>query len=595
MAGPPQADVGSPSTRAPFPAGFWVTNAIEVLERTAYYGALAVAALRMDAQGLTDPQIGAILGLLLPLPFLVPIVSSALAERFGYKPMLLVAFALYAGGFLLFAGADSYGAYLAAVGLLGIGAGTFKPIPAATIGILSPPDRTKQGYSFYYAAINIGGLAGPLVAGAYAASFSESAAHSLALYTSTAAILLAGVVALVAFRNPKQPDRTLSVVGGFKRFGPGLRDGRFMLLLLIFSGFWLLYSMNFSFLSLYIADYVPLPGWFSAEMQNSVNPLVIVIVGVPLGLAAERLRGFASMTLGIGLFAAGFALIGFTQTFPTLVLGLVIATLGEILAYPGFLAHVAKVAGPERASAYQSLGFLPIGLGFFIGPFIGGRLFERFVTERNHPSLFWAILVGVALFTLAAMMVYDHRLRPKDERRRRAAPIAAGTVVALLLIPGLVVAAVLAGPDNAKQPGGTTGLVSIDLPALTGTTREGQTTEKEFVVPQDALGNLTFRLTWTDEAAANGATNRPDTFSLVAAAADGARLRSAEDDSGDVTLVVGAAGLALQSLTLKVLLVTAGDQVVPVPIAGDQVLSADDGNAWTLQPSKQVPAQPAGS
>ncbi|HLF17063.1 MAG TPA: MFS transporter, partial [Candidatus Thermoplasmatota archaeon] len=376
MAAKPTPDA-SPGTvqpaRAPFPVVFWVTNLVEFLERMAYYGALAVASLRMEDQGLSTGAIGTVMGLLLPLPFLVPILSSALAERFGYKRLLLASFVLYASGFLLFANASSLPAFFAAVVLLGCGAGAFKPVPAATIGIVSPPGRTRQGYSYYYAAINVGGLVGPLLAGGLVYLAGKDVGRALTLYASSAAVALAALVVVSLFRNPKPANPDLGVAAGFARFLPGLRDGRFMALLAIFSGFWFLYSMNFSFLSLYIDDFVDLPRWFSVEMQNTINPLVIVLVGVPLGLWADRLRGFAAMTLGIGLFAAGFALIGFTHDFVYLVAGLVIATFGEILAYPGFLAHVAKVAGPDRASAYQSLGFLPIGLGFFVGPLVGGR------------------------------------------------------------------------------------------------------------------------------------------------------------------------------------------------------------------------------
>lgn len=584
----------APAPRIPFPRVFWVTNAVEVLERTAYYGALAVAALRMSDQGASSGEIGLVLGLLLPLPFLLPIVSSALAERFGYRVMLLVSFVLYASGFVLFATASDVPGFLVAVLLLGCGSGTFKPIPAATIGIVSPEGRTKQGYSYYYAAINVGGFAGPAIAGAIALSQGQDAARVLTFYASAMAIGMAALVVLFLFRDPRPAQKGLSIAAGFARFVPGLRDTRFMVLLVIFAGFWFLYSMNWTFLSIYIQSYIGLPSWFSVEMQNSVNPLTIVLVGVPLGLLADRMKGFLAMTIGVGLFALGFAVIGFTRDFNLLLLGLVIATLGEILAYPGFLAHVAKIAGPERASAYQSLGFLPLGIGFFVGPLVGGQLYEWFVKGQDRPQLFWAVMVAIALLTLAAMVLYDHALRPREERAARRGRTLAAAAAAVLMVPALIAAAAAIGPTvpDPDKPAPVPSLGATFL-STNGRTPEGDSTRITVAIPMNTTGNLTALLSWDDEAPSTAiATNAPDRFRLAVITLNGhpgpgESGMNEQGGGGTLTLTLPAESYR-GNVTFVLTLQDAGDETVL-----GQAVAPDDSNEWHLEILGSLPGKPA--
>ena len=82
-----------------FPRVFWVANVMELFERAAYYGLNSVLAIYLTNSvaegglGFSENSVGFLQSLVYALTYVVPILGGALADRYGYRRMLLVAFA----------------------------------------------------------------------------------------------------------------------------------------------------------------------------------------------------------------------------------------------------------------------------------------------------------------------------------------------------------------------------------------------------------------------------------------------------------------------------------------------------------------------
>jgi POT family proton-dependent oligopeptide transporter len=557
---------------------FAVTNVAELLERSAYYGFTSILGLYLVELGHSGLVVGAVSVILLALPYVFPLLTSPIAEKLGYKPVMLVALGCYAAGFAVLASSDAIGAIVGGTALVAAGAGGFKPIATATIAHVTALRHRSLGFTIYYTGINVGGFAGPFIV----AKLTDSLAAGFVVAGSI--MVAALVLTLFLYRSP-QPPQDVSVGRALAKLGAIFEDMRLVVLLLVFSGFWFLYSMNFSFLVLYLDQFVELPAWFEPSLQQSYNPLIVMVLAIPIGALATKKDPRVMMTIGVLLYVIGFSILGFVQHVNAFFVGLFVATVGEILAYPAFLTYIAGIAPKDRVAVYQSYGFLPLFIGFFFGPLLVGPAYDALATQQGRPELFWAIPISVGLLSLAGFLA---TALPKEGVSRKGGFARAGLV--LLLVPVLFGAAALAGSNEEAGPGGTPGLVMQGLPLLEGSSQEGSPTARGFEVPAESRGNLTFRLAWTDEAAQGGATNRPDTLRLTVER-DGIEIAAAEGTNGaggqgEAIVVVPAEPGA--RLTLHITVVAAGDQVAAVPLLGDQALAADTGNEWSVKPTIEV-------
>ncbi|MEA3203754.1 MAG: proton-dependent oligopeptide transporter, family [Thermoplasmata archaeon] len=589
MRGPPHAGAMAQGAVERFrPGPFIAVNAIELLERLAYYGVVSVASLYMASLGYSAGVIGPFLALLLPLPYLVNLVVGPLADRHGYRPALLVAFAVYTAGFLLMGLFTALWALLTGIVLVGVGAGIFKPVPAATIALTTTEAQRNLGFSVYYWAINLGAFLGPVLI----ASFLRD--YRAAFYLAAAFTAVNFALALLVYRDPRPPQARAGELGAVRTLLDILRDTRFLLLLLVFSGFWFVYSLNFSYAAIYLADFVPLPACaagfhfppcFTPNLQQSIDPAVVILASLPLGalVSARRWPPLPVMTAGIAVMSAGFAIVGFSTSWPLYVAGIVVMATGEILAYPGFLSLVSRLAPPGKAAAYQSAGFLPIGIGFFLGPIVNGFLYEAVAQGALRPRLFWAIECAVGLLTVAGFLLVVRLPGNVEEApRRRRAPALAGLAVlaaALLVVAGWAGGTtVRLGTAAAADTGGTV------AGHWTGTLSEGASVDQAILVPAGPARNLTLALGWSDEATGPlpGTSNGPDHFHLELrngnvplGAADGSNPPGSFGRLA-IRVQVPASAVAV-TWTARITLVDAGDVV-----AGPATVGADTGNAWTL-------------
>ena len=102
------------AARRGFPATFWVANVMELFERAAYYGMNSVLAVYLTDKvaegglGFSEQSVGFLQSIVYAATYVIPILGGALADRYGYRRMLLVAFSLLATGYFAAGYSSSY-------------------------------------------------------------------------------------------------------------------------------------------------------------------------------------------------------------------------------------------------------------------------------------------------------------------------------------------------------------------------------------------------------------------------------------------------------------------------------------------------------
>ena len=585
---------------APFPKPFWVINGVELFERGAYYGMLSVLAVFIS-QDLNFPPwlTGVLLAIQFPLLYFLPVASGAMAEKFGFKKLLVASFAFLIAGYAVLAFAVDFATGLLGIVLYGIGAGLFKPMPAATVSDTTSSEDRNFGFAIYYWLINLGAFLAPLgMVWAFGGSFRGY------FLVSAALSVLNLLICLAIWKDIRKPDPSISVGKSLTRIAEIVKYPSFAALILIYSGFWFMYAITTSYMQIYAVD----QGILSPSQIGLLvpaNALAILLVGPIISKLTGKLPSLGLMIAGITIFCSGFLLIGFVPFLWALFAGILVYSVGEFLTHPSYLAYVSKIAPPERLPVFLGYGFLAVGIGQFAGTFAGGFLYQAFAADLGSPQLFWVAIVSVGLLTVAALLIYNMLLtrkaqEPTPERRRGlgAAPVLA--IVAILLIPALVFAGTAVEP--ADEPIGPVSLGDglagsvLQLAPIEGTVEEGERAAQDVTLPANLTGSVVFTLTWTDEAASGpGAANAPDTLKLHVMLPNGTMLEmeAANPTGGEGVVEIPVEGLAPGDVVgIQVEAVECGEQAVMAgplgPLPGLAGGSADTGNAWTLAVAAEV-------
>lgn len=159
------------SSRSPFHANFYVANTMEIFERLAWYGFFTLSSLYMTSPvsqgglGLNDQERGFLQGMIPFLLYLLPVITGALADRYGYRRMFLIAFCIMCPAYFLLGQVHGFWSFCAVFLAVAIGAACFKPVVVGTIGRTTDDSNRGLGFGVFYTMVNVGGFLGPLVAG----------------------------------------------------------------------------------------------------------------------------------------------------------------------------------------------------------------------------------------------------------------------------------------------------------------------------------------------------------------------------------------------------------------------------------------------
>jgi proton-dependent oligopeptide transporter, POT family len=154
-----------------FPTTFWIANTMEIFERMAWYGFFAVSSLYITGAidegglGFSDEDRGVLQGVVTFFLYLFPVVSGALADRYGFKKMLFASFVVLVPAYYMLGQFKTFPTFFLAFMMVAIGASMFKPVIIGTISKVTNEKNASMGFGIFYMMVNIGGFVGPIVAG----------------------------------------------------------------------------------------------------------------------------------------------------------------------------------------------------------------------------------------------------------------------------------------------------------------------------------------------------------------------------------------------------------------------------------------------
>lgn len=190
--------------RSKFPGLFWVVIMFEFFERGSYYGMMSVLSIYFtDVLMFEKEAVGIIKSTIQPLLYFLPIISGALADRFGYRRTLMVAFSFLGLGYFFTAQVTDYGLIFLALVIMGIGAGTFKPVISGSIARLTDESNSTEAFGIFYWTINLGAFLFPLLLVPF---LRDNIGWQWVFYASALGTGSMLIPTIFAFKEPPLPD-----------------------------------------------------------------------------------------------------------------------------------------------------------------------------------------------------------------------------------------------------------------------------------------------------------------------------------------------------------------------------------------------------
>jgi len=437
---------------------------MELFERAAYYGMNSVLAVYLTTSvaeggvGASVEAVGFLQSIVYAATYVLPILGGALADRYGYRRMLLVAFSLMASGYFIAGYMSTYALVFLALLIMATGSGLFKPIISGTIARTTDETNSAFGFGIYYWMINLGAFLAPLVVSvlkgfSWQYVFAASAAYTGLMLLPT----------LFFYTETPRPENTKKLKDTLLGAAEVLGDARFMLMIVVYSGFWILYFQNFGSVLWYLRDFVdraPVSaaltsffqavglGWtftFDAEHVTVINAGTIILLQVIVSRIVKTKPALPTMVTGMAIGAVGFICLASSLNPWVFVLGIAVFSIGEMTAHPKYYSFVGLVAPADRKAVYMGFAFLYGVIGSLLGSNIGSFLYGRFMTPViNTPAapgrarLFWLMFAVLDIVAAAGLILFARSFgTDSPDTRRRARPIMNFVYGLILLLGGV--------------------------------------------------------------------------------------------------------------------------------------------------------------
>ncbi len=337
--------------------------------------------------------------------FLAQLTGGELTDRLGRRPVMLTSFLVTPAAMVTLGLSRAIPLIAFATFVVGFFTDLYRPAVGAAIADLVPPESRTRAYGYNYWAINLGAAIAPVIAGLLAKY------TYLALFIGDALTTLAfGMIVFFGIHEtrPVEAQGAKSATPR-ERLTQLKREPILLLFSLLALFFGIIYMQGFVTLPVDMGSHGLGPEQYGLAI--AVNGFLIVLVSIPISNLAGHWPRFEAMAAAAMFLGLGFGFTAFANTFPLFALSVGIWTLGEIAASAVAPAIIADLAPVELRGLYQGIFGSAWGLAFFIGPLLGGWVYEHL-----GASVLWTscLVLGILLVIAYLAMRVPARRRMEE-------------------------------------------------------------------------------------------------------------------------------------------------------------------------------------
>jgi dipeptide/tripeptide permease len=206
---------------------------------------------------------------------------------------------------------------------------------------------------------------------------------------------------------------------------------KFLLMIFLYSGFWILYFQMFDSVLWYLQAYVDATSlniainkflgifgihinwFFDVEHVTVINAGTIILLQLIISNIVKKRKALPTMITGIGIGTVGMAILAISTNIWVFIAGMILFSIGEMTAHPKFISYIGLVAPVKNKAMYMGYLFLYGVFGSSIGGIVGAKLYVYFVDNLNQPRVLWLIFSSIGIVTIICLLFYNKFLAPK--------------------------------------------------------------------------------------------------------------------------------------------------------------------------------------
>lgn len=340
------------------------------------------------------------------------LVGGLLADRFGRKPIMLLALFGGATALALMGMAREQWSFLSLVLAFSLAVEMYRPAASAMMGDLVDQAQRPLAFGLMYIAFNLGFAFAAPIGGFLAQHSFQWLFWGDALTTAAYGLIIALFIKETLPKRVSteaEPSVRASGATWSEAFGHMLQDRTFLLFSLATLLTSLVFMQAFSTLPIYMSQL-----GFSREKVGwllSTNGALIVVCQIPFTHWLNRYHRVLVILAGEVLLAIGFGLTTFAETAPMFFLTIVIWTLGEVVQAAFKQSLVADLAPTNMRGRYMGVFSLCHAIGLTVGAPAGGQILERWGPRALWPTCFVIVLLAALVYGMVYLRLERIRLR----------------------------------------------------------------------------------------------------------------------------------------------------------------------------------------
>jgi MFS family permease len=393
-----------------YPRQFWILSAVMMLAYTFYSMImpfmLIYAGEKMNAPLTTLTGLFTIYSI---AGLLTTFFGGSIADLFGRKWVIVISFLLSAGSWLLLMMANSMPFFIAFMILNGATTPLYRLAADAMMADLIPSEKRIDAYSILRMGNNLGVAIGPAIGG-----FIAAVSYNVSFIVSGTGMVLCTLLAALFFaetvpQHTEPEKRIVRPAGGYLQI---FKDRDFLSIIGAFS----LNRISSSTLWLMLGAYTKSNFGINENLYGFIpttNALMVILFQVLTTRWVKKQSPGWMMVLGAAFYSLALIGVAFGQGFWAFWLGIVIATIGEMILVPTSTTTVAGMAPEDMRGRYMSIYTLTTGVGQGVGPLLGG-----FLSDMFFPAATW---LGGGFIGLAGAAAFMFRQLAAKKQTRFAA------------------------------------------------------------------------------------------------------------------------------------------------------------------------------
>ena len=360
---------------------------------------LPFLALYLTGRGIGMGQVALVLGSISIGGLLGPIVSGYLSDAIGRRNTIVVALACSAITTVSLYYCQTVPEFMVVAFLHGFCAFLYGPAANALLTDLVTEDQRVIAFALMRLAINAGFAAGPAVAGLL-----FSRAPALIFYGDAFTTLIYALLAFLylphGLRTITGKVTSLNVIWQSWREAlvDMIHNRPFVILVISSLLMEIAFVQGFNVLAITATDRGLSPAQYGVVM--ALNGVLVLLIELPLNQWARRFDLRKVLVLGFALVGLGCASFGFMRPQPGFLLGMILFTIGEMLALPISMSYASTLAPTAYRGRYfgmRSIVWAVAGMVGSSGVWFYGQLGDNWWYVAGGIGVLGAIVMALTL------------------------------------------------------------------------------------------------------------------------------------------------------------------------------------------------------